>query len=145
MNTCFLFFSYLFWFLWLSLVVWFNFGVVVKGPKFQNVRNINFSRPGACFSKVPKLFGRISSDIILFVSSKRRRLEALIGSYFYFNSLYNIGKDQLYRMSRSEFYEWLFGPEKFSGLSRNGLLGPVSQKAYFMCHNSVYMFSTPRL
>ena len=32
--------------------------------------------PGACFSKVPKLFGRISGDIILFESSKRRRLEA---------------------------------------------------------------------
>ena len=31
---------------------------------------------GTCFSKVPKLFGRISDDIILFVSSKRRRLEA---------------------------------------------------------------------
>ena len=30
---------------------------------------------GACFSKVPKFFGRISGDIILFVSSKRRRLE----------------------------------------------------------------------
>ena len=28
------------------------------------------------FSKVPKLFGRISGDIILFVSSQRRRLEA---------------------------------------------------------------------
>ena len=35
-----------------------------------------FCRPGACFSKVPKLFGRIPGDIILFVSSKRRRLEA---------------------------------------------------------------------
>ena len=32
--------------------------------------------PGASFSKVPKLFGRISGDIILSVSSKRRRLEA---------------------------------------------------------------------
>ena len=32
--------------------------------------------PGARFSKAPKLFGRISGDIILFVSSKRRRLEA---------------------------------------------------------------------
>ena len=30
----------------------------------------------ACFSKVPKLFERISGDIILFVSSKLRRLEA---------------------------------------------------------------------
>ena len=33
-------------------------------------------KPGACFSKVPRLFGRISGDIILFVSSKRWRLEA---------------------------------------------------------------------
>ena len=32
--------------------------------------------PGARFSKVPKLFERISGDIILFVYSKRRRLEA---------------------------------------------------------------------
>ena len=29
----------------------------------------------------------------------------------------------LYRISGSEFYEWLFGSEKFSGLSRNGLQG----------------------
>ena len=32
--------------------------------------------PGARFSKVPRLFGRISGDIILFVSSKRRCTEA---------------------------------------------------------------------
>ena len=31
-------------------------------------------------------------------------------------------KDQLYRISMSEFYEWLFGPEKCSWLSRNGPL-----------------------
>ena len=36
----------------------------------------SLNRPGACFSKGPKLFGRISGDIILYVSSKRRRLEA---------------------------------------------------------------------
>ena len=30
----------------------------------------------ACFSKVLKLFGRISDDVILFVFSKLRRLEA---------------------------------------------------------------------
>mgnify|MGYP006973420876 CR=1 FL=1 len=41
-------------------------------------------------------------------------------SYFRFYSLYNIWKDQLYRIIRWEFYEWLFGPGKFSGLSRNG-------------------------
>ena len=30
-------------------------------------------------------------------------------SYCYFYSLYDIWKDQLYRISRPEFYEWLFG------------------------------------
>ena len=30
-------------------------------------------------------------------------------SYFGCYSLYNILKDQLYRISGSEFYEWLFG------------------------------------
>ena len=34
------------------------------------------AKPGTRFSKVPKLFGRVSGEIILFVSSKRRRLEA---------------------------------------------------------------------
>ena len=38
--------------------------------------NMQVWGPGACFSKVPKLFGPISGDLILFVSSKRRRLEA---------------------------------------------------------------------
>ena len=57
---------------------------------------------GACFSKVPKCFGRISGDIILFVSSKRKASRATkLCSYFYFYSLYNILKDQLYRISRS--------------------------------------------
>ena len=40
-------------------------------------------------------------------------------SYFNFHPLYNISKDHLYRISGSEFYEWLFGAETFSGLSRN--------------------------
>ena len=35
---------------------------------------------------------------------------------------YNIYKDQLYRISGSEFHEWLFGPEKFLGHLRNGPL-----------------------
>ena len=34
----------------------------------------NTEAPGAHFSKVPKIFGRISGDIVFFVSSKRRRL-----------------------------------------------------------------------
>ena len=43
-------------------------------------------------------------------------------THFYYFSLCNIWKEQLCRISRSEFYEWLFRPEKFSGLSRNGSL-----------------------
>ena len=40
-------------------------------------------------------------------------------SFFNFRPLCNTWKDQLYRISRSEFYEWVFWPEKSSGLSRN--------------------------
>ena len=40
--------------------------------------------------------------------------------YFLFLFLLQHMKDQLYRTSRSQFYEWLFGTEKFSGFSRNG-------------------------
>mgnify|MGYP006973389328 CR=1 FL=1 len=43
-------------------------------------------------------------------------------SYFNCYSLYNLWKDQLYRISGSQLYEWLFGPEKFSGLWRYGPL-----------------------
>ena len=83
--------------------------------------------PGTHFSKVPKLFGGISVDIVLIVSSKRRLLEARNCSYFNLCSLYNIWKDQLYIISGSELYEWLFGPEKFSGLSRNRPLAWIFQ------------------
>ena len=41
-------------------------------------------------------------------------------SYFNFYSLYNIWTDHLYRESRLEFHESLFGPKMFLGLSRNG-------------------------
>ena len=64
----------------------------------------------------------ISGRIILFVCSKRRRVEALnfaaavILLYIPFTTY---EKKQLYRISGSQFYEWLFGPEMFSGLSRN--------------------------
>ena len=66
-------------------------------------------RPGARFSKVPKLFGRISGDLILFVSSERKGLEArnfAVISLFILFTTYD--KNQLYRVSGSEFYEWLF-------------------------------------
>ena len=55
---------------------------------------------------------------ILFVCSKRRCLArgTNLCSYFNFYSLFFKWKDQLYRLSGSESYEWLFGPERFSGL-----------------------------
>ena len=77
---------------------------------------------GARFSKVPRLFGRISGDIILFVSSKRRRLEARNIAVILIFIPFTTYKKQLYRISRSEFYKCLFGPEKFEGLSTNGPL-----------------------
>ena len=47
---------------------------------------------------------------ILFVSSKRRRLESRdFADILTLFSLYNMRKDQLYRIRGSEFYEWLFG------------------------------------
>ena len=54
--------------------------------------------------------------------------------YLYFYSLYNMWKDQLYRISRSWFYEWLFGPEKFSGLSRNG-----PQVIFYLIENNQFI------
>ena len=66
-----------------------NVDAVIGQPPATNVIRVQISdstyncgfgllvlNSGACFSKVPKLFGRISGDIILFVSSKQRRLEA---------------------------------------------------------------------
>ena len=49
-------------------------------------------------------------------------------SYFNYYPLYNIWEDQLHRISGSEFYKWLFGPEKFSGLSRNGPLEQYTRR-----------------
>ena len=58
-------------------------------------------------------------------------------SYFCFYSLYNTWKDQLYRISRSYFYEWLFGPAKFSGLLRNRALGSkVNKETYDVLFHS---------
>ena len=42
------------------------------------------SSPGTRFSKVLKLFERISDDTILFVSSRRMRLEAQLFQFLFF-------------------------------------------------------------
>ena len=62
-----------------------DLGTFVKRNKTQ-LRDYMTIGPGACFSKVPKLFGHISGDIILYVSSKLRRLEARnFAAIFIFN------------------------------------------------------------
>ena len=48
------------------------------------------------------------------------------GIKFYSNSTLSLPKiiviDQDFRISGSQFLKWVFGPEKFTGLSRNGPL-----------------------
>jgi len=53
-------------------------------------------------------------------------------SYLNFYSLYNILKDQLYRIRGSEFYKWRFRSEKFTGLSTKGSQIP-KPKGYIFC------------
>ena len=65
------------------------------------------------------------SSLCIFKAKKSRSTK--LCTYFNFYFLYNIWKDQLYRMSGSQLYEWFFGPEKSSGLSRNGPLARVAQ------------------
>ena len=42
-----------------------------------------------------------------------------------FSYIKNMLKDQLFKPSELQFDNWLFGPEKFSGLSRNRFLAPL--------------------
>ena len=63
---------------------------------------------------------RCPNSLCIFKTKAARGMK--LCSYFNFYSLHNIRKDQLYRISKSEFYEWLFAPKRFSGLSRNGPL-----------------------
>ena len=69
--------------------------------------SLNHSVPGACFSKVPKLFGRHNSLCIFKTKASRGT--------------------KLYGFLISKFYEWLFGPEKFSGRSKNRPLVRVAR------------------
>ena len=81
---------------------------------------LSASRAGARFSQIPKRFGRISGDIILFVFSKGRRREArnfaVMLTYIPFTTY---EKDQLHRIGGADFYEWLFGLEKFSEVPKD--------------------------
>ena len=92
--------------------------VVDFGQRYPCVEQL---RPGARFAKVPTLFGRISGDIVFLVFSKPMHLEA---RNFVLNLIFipftTYEKTNLTEFNAGQFYEWLFGPEKSSGLSRNG-------------------------
>ena len=59
-----------------TMMFFFRYWKLVSYDTLSGVLYTWNSCIGARVSKVPKLFGRISGDIILFVFSKRRRLEA---------------------------------------------------------------------
>ena len=86
---------------------------------FRDFRETGPWTPGARFSKVPRLFGRISGDIILFVSSKRRHLEARnVADIFIFIPFTTYKKTSFKESAGRSF------TNGFSGLSRNGPLDP---------------------
>ena len=98
---------------------------------------LSASRADARFSKVPKPFGRILGGIILFVSSKRRRLEArnfaIILTCISFTTYEKTSF--MHRIGGADFYEWLLRPEKFSELSRH------KPQGLFTCQEQLVRFS----
>ena len=90
----------------------------------KSFRNLRGKGPWGPFLKSPETFrAQFGWYNSLYIFKTKTSRGTKLCSYFDFYSLYNIWTDQLYRLSRSEFHEWLFGPEKFSGLSRNGPQG----------------------
>ena len=77
--------------------------------------------PGARFSKVPKLF-RWHNSLGIF-KTKVFRVTKLC-SYFNFDSLYNMWKDQLYRISGSEFTNGFSGPKSLRDFREKSPRGP---------------------
>ena len=77
--------------------------------------------PGTRFSKVPKLFGHISGDIILFVSSKRRRLEA--GNFAFiliFIPFTQYEKNGFTELAGRNFTNGFSGPKSFRDVREKG-------------------------
>ena len=80
-----------------------------------------FCATGVCFSKVPQLFGSFSGAKIPLIYIYLRNDEVLSHQSNPLGFPYNKSmlKDQLFKTSRLKFDNWLFWPEKFSGLYRN--------------------------
>ena len=94
---------------------------------------INFHIPGACFSKIPKLFrpnfGPISGVTIPFFCSFAAVLSHQTSQSSWFFSHLKQVKRWVFKTSGLQFQNWLFGPEHLSGRSRNRPQGPVSRKS----------------
>ena len=79
--------------------------------------------PGARFSKLAKPFrASIGCYNFLRISKTKTFPGIKLCNKFALSYLEIIVKSQLFRISGSQFLKWLFGPEKFTGLSRNGPL-----------------------
>ena len=79
------------------------------------------SCPGARFSKVPKLFGRISSYIIHFVSSKRKHLEARNFAFILiFIPFTTYEKTGFTELAGHSFTNGFSGPESFRDFRETG-------------------------
>ena len=77
--------------------------------------------PGASISKVPKLFGLISGDIILFVYAQRRRLEAWnFAAVFSFIPFTTYEKSSFTEEAGLSFTNGSSGPKRFREFRETG-------------------------
>ena len=91
---------------------------------FTSLRNISEKTCGL-FLKSPETLRAIFGCHNSLCISRTERISVIkLHSHFSFCHLENMLKDRLSKTSGWHFYKWLFGPEKFSGLSRNGSLSP---------------------
>ena len=79
----------------------------------SNRRFLQVPRPGARFSKVPKLYGPFSGATIPFISQERRGFKSSSFSHFSFCHLENMLKDRLSKTSGWQFHKWLSDPKVF--------------------------------
>ena len=82
------------------------------------------------FLKSPETFrAHFGCHISLYIFATPRFKIIKIRSPLGFSYIKNMFKDQLFKTNGLQFKNWFSGPEKFSGLSRNRLQGPVSRKS----------------
>ena len=89
---------------------------------FDNNHPFNFhrNRPSGLFLKSPETFRACfgcHNSLYIFATPRFQAIK--LRNPLSFSYIKNMLKDQLLKISRLQFDDWLFGPEKFSGLSRN--------------------------